>query len=77
MFFRTARRNIDYVVDCLADSPLKTQVSTRHISLIGVSLWAAKRVCLNRSSGYCFPGYNAQDKTSSISARFILNQYGD
>ncbi|MDB0065492.1 tyrosine-type recombinase/integrase [Oceanospirillaceae bacterium] len=55
--------------------PLKTQASTRHIPLIGVSLWAAKRVCLNRSSGYCFPRYNAQDKTSSNSASAAINKW--
>jgi|TARA_B110000908_G_scaffold22756_1_gene25779 integrase len=55
--------------------PLKTHASTRHIPLIGVSLWAAKRVCFNRSSGYCFSRYNTKDKTSSNSASAAINRW--
>jgi integrase len=55
--------------------PLKTLASTRHIPLTGLSLWAAKRVCLNRSSGYCFSRYNTQDKTSSNSASAAINKW--
>jgi integrase len=55
--------------------PLKTQASTRHIPLIGMALWAAKRVCRNRANGFCFSRYNSQEKTSSNSASAAVNKW--
>ena len=40
-----------------------------------MSLWAVKRVCLNRSSGYCFSRYNTQDKAISKSTSAAINKW--
>jgi integrase len=55
--------------------PLKTQASSRHIPLVGMALWAAKRVCRNRVRGFCFTRYNAHSKTSSNSASAAVNKW--
>ena len=55
--------------------PLKTVSSARMIPLVGVSLWAAQRVCENRVSGCCFKRYNYGPKTSSNSASATINKW--
>ena len=53
---------------------LKTASSTRNIPLVGVSLWAAKRVKA-ASNSYCFPRYVDGVKCNSNSASAALNKW--
>jgi integrase len=55
--------------------PLKTLASSRHIPLVGMALWAVKRICRNTSQGFCFTRYNANEKTSSNSASAAVNKW--
>ena len=53
---------------------LKTVSSERRIPLVGVSLWAAKRIKV-MSNGYCFPRYVDGIKCNSNSASAALNKW--
>lgn len=53
---------------------LKTVSSERRIPLVGVSLWAAKRIKA-RSNSYCFPRYVDGIKCNSNSASAALNKW--
>jgi len=55
---------------------LKTPSSHRKVPLCGKSLWAAKRILLNKtSSKYAFERYNQQATTSANSASAALNKW--
>jgi len=55
---------------------LKTPSSHRKVPLCGKSLWAAKRILLNKtSSKYAFERYNQQSSTSANSASAALNKW--
>ena len=53
---------------------LKTKGSTRHIPLIGASLWAAKRI-QQHDSGYAFPRYCDGKTCNANSASAALNKW--
>lgn len=53
---------------------LKTTSSNRCIPLIGMSLWAAKRVAEN-DSVFCFPRYTDHGKCKSNAASTVLNRW--
>ena len=55
--------------------PLKTASSARMIPLVGMSLWAAKRLCEGRVNGCCFKRYNYGPKTNSNSASATVNKW--
>lgn len=54
---------------------LKTSSSQRVVPLVGMSLWAAKRVFDSSSSAYCFPRYASADQTNSNSASAAINKW--
>ncbi len=54
---------------------LKTPTSKRCIPLIGMSLWAAKRLKDQSNSSYCFPRYASNQGTKSNSASAALNKW--
>lgn len=54
---------------------LKTSSSQRLVPLVGMSLWAAKRVKDTSSSAYCFPRYASDQQTNSNSASAAINKW--
>ena len=54
---------------------LKTHASERTVPLVGVSLWAAKRIKNNSSSKFCFSRYCSIDNCNSNSASAAINKW--
>ena len=54
---------------------LKTSSSKRLIPLVGMSLWAAKRLVDNVTGDYCFPRYTNSSQCNSNSASATLNKW--
>jgi integrase len=54
---------------------LKTLSSQRLVPLVGISLWAAKRVINSTSSSYCFPRYASNIQTNNNSASAAINKW--
>jgi len=54
---------------------LKTASSERKIPLIGLSLWAAKRLKLHSTGLYCFPRYTSFERCNSNSASAAINKW--
>jgi len=54
---------------------LKTASSKRVIPLVGISLWAAKRVVENANSDYCFSRYTGGDYCKANSASAAVNKW--
>ena len=54
---------------------LKTASSERKIPLIGLSLWAAKRLKQHSMSLYCFPRYTNSERCNSNSASAAINKW--
>ena len=54
---------------------LKTASSERKIPLIGLSLWAAKRLKQHSTSLYCFPRYTNSERCISNSASAAINKW--
>ena len=54
---------------------LKTKSSHRKVPLVGVSLWAAKRVTHNSNTPYAFPRYNDGELANANSASAALNKW--
>ena len=54
---------------------LKTASSERNIHLIGMSLWAARRLKHHSVSLYCFPTYSSAARCNSNSASATLNTW--
>ena len=54
---------------------LKTKGSQRQIPLVGASLWAARRIKANASSGYAFPRYTNHNRCNANSASNGLNKW--
>ena len=54
---------------------LKTSSSKRLIPLVGLSLWAAKRLTDNVTGDYCFPRYTSSSQCNSNSASATLNKW--
>ena len=66
--------NLSNVRRTMFQTCLKTKGSTRHIPLIGASLWAAKRIHRNDSS-YAFPRYCDGKICNANSASAALNKW--
>jgi hypothetical protein len=55
---------------------LKTSGSTRDVPLVGMSLWAAKRIKNNQpNESFAFPRYNKGELTNANSASASLNKW--
>ena len=54
---------------------LKTASSERKIPLIGLSLWAAKRLKQHSTGLYCFPRYTNSERCNSNSASAAINKW--
>jgi integrase len=54
---------------------LKTASSERKIPLIGLSLWAAKRLKQHSTGLYCFPRYTNAERCNSNSASAAINKW--
>jgi len=54
---------------------LKTASSERKIPLLGVSLWAAKRLKQHSTGLYCFPRYTSSERCNSNSASAAINKW--
>ena len=54
---------------------LKTVSSQRLVPLVGISLWAAKRIINSTNSSYCFPRYTSSLQTNSNSASAAINKW--
>ncbi|MDC3199953.1 tyrosine-type recombinase/integrase [Porticoccaceae bacterium] len=54
---------------------LKTASSERKIPLVGLSLWAAKRLKLDSTGLYCFPRYTNPERCNSNSASAAINKW--
>ena len=54
---------------------LKTASSKRKISLIGLSLWAAKRLKQHSTGLYCLPRYTNAERCNSNSASAAINKW--
>jgi integrase len=54
---------------------LKTPSSKRRVPLVGMSLWAAKRIVGNASTEFCFPRYTNSQKCNANSASAALNKW--
>jgi len=54
---------------------LKTASSERKIPLIGLSLWAAKRLKQHSTRLYCFPRYTNSERCNSNSASAAINKW--
>ena len=55
--------------------PLKTINSERHVPLVGVALWAAKRACESSPDDYLFPRYCSKAKCKADYASNTLNKW--
>ena len=54
---------------------LKTASSKRKIPLVGMSLWAAKRLRAHSTGLYCFPRYTNSERCNSNSASAAINKW--
>jgi len=54
---------------------LKTASSERKIPLVGMSLWAAKRLKQHSTGLYCFPRYTNGERCNSNSASAAINKW--
>ena len=54
---------------------LKTASSERKIPLVGMSLWAAKRIKQHSTGLYCFPRYTNSERCNSNSASAAINKW--
>jgi len=54
---------------------LKTPSSERKIPLVGMSLWAAKRLKQHSTGLYCFPRYTNDERCNSNSASAAINKW--
>jgi len=54
---------------------LKTASSERKIPLVGLSLWAAKRLKQHSTGLYCFPRYTNSERCNSNSASAAINKW--
>jgi len=54
---------------------LKTASSERKIPLVGMSLWAAKRLKQDSTGLYCFPRYTNSERCNSNSASAAINKW--
>ena len=54
---------------------LKTASSERKIPLVGMSLWAAKRLKQHSTDLYCFPRYTNSERCNSNSASAAINKW--
>ena len=54
---------------------LKTASSERKIPLVGLSLWAAKRLKQHCTGLYCFPRYTNSERCNSNSASAAINKW--
>jgi len=54
---------------------LKTASSERKIPLVGMSLWAAKRLRAHSTGLYCFPRYTNSERCNSNSASAAINKW--
>ena len=54
---------------------LKTSCSKRKIPLVGMSLWAAKRLNDSVTGSYCFPRYTDGNRCNSNSASAAINKW--
>jgi len=54
---------------------LKTASSERKIPLVGLSLWAAKRLKQHSTGLYCFPRYTNPERCNSNSASAAINKW--
>ena len=54
---------------------LKTASSERKIPLVGMSLWAAKRLKQHSTGLYCFPRYTNSERCNSNSASAAINKW--
>ena len=54
---------------------LKTASSERKIPLVGLSLWAAKRLKQHSTGLYCFPRYTNSQRCNSNSASAAINKW--
>ena len=54
---------------------LKTASSERKIPLVGLSLWAAKRLKQDSTGLYCFPRYTNSERCNSNSASAAINKW--
>ncbi len=54
---------------------LKTASSERKIPLVGLSLWAAKRLKQHSTGLYCFPRYTTSERCNSNSASAAINKW--
>ena len=54
---------------------LKTASSERKIPLVGLSLWAAKRLKQHSAGLYCFPRYTSFERCNSNSASAAINKW--
>ena len=54
---------------------LKTASSERKIPLVGLSLWAAKRLKQHSIGLYCFPRYSSSERCNSNSASAAINKW--
>ena len=54
---------------------LKTAYSERKIPLVGLSLWAAKRLKQNSTGLYCFSRYTNSERCNSNSASAAINKW--
>jgi integrase len=54
---------------------LKTASSEREIPLVGLSLWATKRLKLDSTGLYCFPRYTNPERCNSNSASAAINKW--
>ena len=54
---------------------LKTASSERKIPLVGLSLWAARRLKQHSTDLYCFPRYTSSERCNSNSASAAINKW--
>ena len=54
---------------------LKTASSERKIPLVGLSLWAAKRLKQHSTGLYCFPRYTSSERCNSNYASAAINKW--
>jgi integrase len=54
---------------------LKTASSERKIPLVGLSLWAARRLKQHSTGLYCFPRYTSSERCNSNSASAAINKW--
>lgn len=63
------------VIQPHAHRSLKTSSSERIVPLVGISLWAARRLLDSTSGPYCFPRYASASGTNSNSASAAINKW--